>query len=276
MNLGFSVDTVRWLCAAGILCLLVFLVRAALNSHRQCWRACHLPAKEAPSCAIDDLPRPFLLQSLPHSRRRDAAVLAARAFCNSPAYVHILRGDRVFRLEALVWLFERNIALVQRASPLSDPTFCLFSTSGSLLSFFWLLPTASPISLSSKVRAGLLWFPFLFGFPPFIRLLTMGGEIDKTTHDVLLKNIPSASERRRALILERMVVEPGLQGRGVGSSCLKSALPPDTSVPVVLTTQLQSNVDFYSRLGFHVVHEQRMGAAADPFAFRSWTMLRLD
>ena len=98
--------------------------------------------------------------------------------------------------------------------------------------------------------------------------------MDKITHDVLLKNIPSASERHRALILERMVVEPTVQGRGVGSSCLKSALPPDAGVPVVLTTQLQSNVDFYSRLGFQVVHEQRMGAAADPFAFRSWCMLR--
>ena len=179
MQLGvgasLSVDIVRWLCASGILCLLVFLVRAALNSHRQCWRARHLSAKEAPSCSIDDLPRPFLLQSLPHSRRRDAAVLAARAFCNSPAYVHILRGDRVFRLEALAWLFERNIALVQHASPLTDPTFSLFSTSGSLLSFFWLLPAASPISLWSKLRAGLLWFPFLFGTAPFIRLLTTAG-----------------------------------------------------------------------------------------------------
>ncbi len=274
MNLGLGVDAVSWLVAAGILCLLVLVVRAALNSHRQCWRARLLSAKEAPSCAIDDLPRSFLLQSLPHNRRRDAAVLAARAFCNSPAYVHILRCDRVFRLEALVWLFERNIALVQHASPLSDPTFCLFSASGSLLSFFWLLPTAPPISLCSKVRAGLLWFPFLFGFAPFVRLLTMGAKIDSITRDVLLKNIPSASERRRTLILERMAVEPALQGRGVGSSCLKSALPPDTSVAVVLTTQLQGNVDFYSRLGFRVVHEQCIGAAADPFAFRSWTMLR--
>ena len=115
-------------------------MRATLNSHRQCWRACHLSSKDAPSCAIDDLPRPISLQSLPHSRRRDAAVLAARAFCNSPAYVHILRGDRVFRLEALVWLFERNIALVQNALT-DDPARCLFSASErQLCAFFWLLP----------------------------------------------------------------------------------------------------------------------------------------
>jgi hypothetical protein len=274
MQLRFNVVVVGWL-AAGLLFLLVFfLVCAALISRRQCWRMPPSSTKHTPSCTINDLPRPFVLQSLPPNRRRDAAVLAARAFCNSPAYVHILRGDNVFRLEALVWLFERNITLVQNASPLSDPTFCLFSTSGSLLSFFWLLPAAASITLYSKIRAGLLSFPLIFGCSPFLRLLTLSDQFDKITHAVLQKNIPVASERCRALVLERMVVEPTLQGRGLGSSCIKSALPSDASIPIVLTTQLQSNVEFYSRLGFRVVHEERVGCAADPFSFRSWWMLR--
>ncbi len=274
MQLRFNAIFVGWLAAALLFLLVFFFVCAALINRRQCWRMPPSSSKHTPSSIIDDLPRPFVLQSLPRNRRRDAAVLAARAFCNSPAYVHILRGDNVFRLEALVWLFERNITLVQNASPLSDPTFCLFSTSGSLLSFFWLLPAAASPTLCSKIRSGLLLFPVIFGFVPFLRLLTLGHEFDKITREVLQKNIPVASERCRALVLERMVVEPTLQGRGLGSSCLKSALPSDASVPIVLTTQLQSNVEFYSRLGFRVVHEQRVGCAADPFSFRSWWMLR--
>jgi hypothetical protein len=41
-----------------------------------------------------------------------------------------------------------------------------------------------------------------------------------------------------------------------------------------LSTQLPRNVDFYSRLGFVVVHEQQFGAASDEYRFRSWWMLR--
>jgi GNAT superfamily N-acetyltransferase len=188
--------------------------------------------------------------------------------------VYILRGDRVHRLEALVWLFERNISLVQEASKPADPTRCLLSKSGRVLSFFWLMPVVSSVSFWSKVRAGLLLFPFLFGWKPFMRLLTMGEAFDRTTHSLVQKFIASHTDRQNTLVLERMVVEPSLQGRGVGSSCLSSALT-QAAASVVLSTQLQRNVDFYSRLGFDVIHEQRFGAAADPFGFRSWWMLRV-
>jgi GNAT superfamily N-acetyltransferase len=223
------------------------------------------------------VPEPILPQPLPHSRRRDAAVLAARAFCDSPAYVYILRGDRNFRLEALVWLFERYISLAQDASKTCDPTRCVLSASGRLVSFFCLLPIASSISTWSKVCAGLLCFPILFGAKPFLRLLALGNQFDQTTRSLADKYIPSEADRLNALVLERMVVEPSLHGRGLGSACLSAALAPPRDAAraaVVLSTQLPRNVEFYSRLGFEVVHEQHFGAAADPFRFRSWWMLR--
>jgi GNAT superfamily N-acetyltransferase len=248
-------------------------LRAAFSRHSQCWRVSHDINKHAQPHADERVPRTIVLRTLPHSRRRDAAILAARAFCDSPVYVHILRGDRVFRLEALVWLFERNIALVQDESML-DPTNCLFSSNDSLISFFWLLPIASTASLCSKLRAGLLWFPLLFGVAPFMRLLSIGSQFDKTTRLVAQKNITSDVDREKTVVLERMAVHPSLHGRGLGSACLRAALESRAESPVVLGTQLQRNVEFYSRIGFNVVHEQRFGSIGDPFGFRCWWMLR--
>jgi GNAT superfamily N-acetyltransferase len=274
MHTGLDATLVWWLASAFIMCVFFLLVWSVFVSHRRCWRVSS-PAKEVhrDACIIDA--GPIKLQSLPFSHRRDAAILAARAFCDSPAYVYILRGDRVFRQEALVWLFERNIALVQDAPNASDPTRCLLSDSGRVLCFFWLTPIVSHVSLWSKIRAGLLFFPILFGWKPFVRLLSLGDAFDKTTCSLVQKFVPSELVRQNTLVLERMVVEPTLHGRGLGSACLHSALSQAAAgSAVVLTTQLQRNVEFYTRLGFHVIHEQRVGAAADPFSFRSWCMLR--
>jgi GNAT superfamily N-acetyltransferase len=272
MQLHFD-GTLRWWQLAG--CLLVPLalwVRLAWVATRsQRWRASHLPHHALQS--EDALP-PILLQSLPSCRRRDAAILAAHAFRDSPAYVHILRGDKAFRLEALVWLFERNISLVQQASARADPTRCLTSPSGRLLCFFWLLPSTTTISLLAKVRQGLLWFPFLFGLGAFCRLLTMGDMFDKATASIVRNHILLEADRHAVLVLERMVVDPLLQGRGVGSACLRSALSTCAQKPVVLSTQLPRNVEFYGRLGFVVVHEELIGADNDEHRFRSWWMLR--
>lgn len=273
MQLGLLSALPWWLIVMAVLCSLALFARAAYISHRSCWRVPVPTAKEMQPCAHEDVPRDIVLRNLPRSRRRDAAILAARAFCDSPAYVHILRGDKVFRLEALAWLFERNIALVQSALR-DDPTRCLFSASErQLCTFFWLLPFASCISLWTKVRAGLLWFPLLFGLKPFIRLLSIGKEFDQATQLVVHEHV-GRNEREKTVVLERMVVDPGLHGRGLGSACLTAALASQASAPVVLSTQLKRNVEFYSRIGFHVVLERRFGAPGDPFGFRSWWMVR--
>jgi GNAT superfamily N-acetyltransferase len=271
-----AVSKSGWFIAANVLlllCLVAFFLRAALSRHRKCWRVSHDINKDAQPHADERVPCTIVLRTLPRSRRRDAAVLLARAFCDSPVYVHMLRGDRVFRLEALVWLFERNIALVQDESAL-DPTDCLFASNDSIVCCFWLLPIGSTVSLWAKLRAGLLWFPLLFGVAPFMRLLSIGSQFDATTRLVAQKNITSVADREKTVVLERMAVHPSLHGRGLGSACLCSALESHAKRPVVLSTQLQRNVEFYSRIGFKVVHEQRFGLAGDPFGFRSWWMLR--
>ena len=116
---------------------------------------------------------------LPVQRRREAAILAARAFVDSPAYTYILRCDSNFRLEALVWLFERNILLVQEATRarrdgcVVDATNCVqvAGPSKRIVCFFVLCPLGAPVSFCQKVSAGFLLFPFLFGFAAFFRYI---------------------------------------------------------------------------------------------------------
>ena len=56
--------------------------------------------------------------------------------------------------------------------------------------------------------------------------------------------------RPRYYCLQRMIVHKEMQGKGVGSKYLGSALKKadEEQVPVFLTTQEARNVTFYSRL----------------------------
>ena len=61
----------------------------------------------------------------------------------------------------------------------------------------------------------------------------------------------------KGCLLERMVVVPALQGKGVGSKCLKEALDAvaGRGQGVLLATQEARNVRFYEGLGFETIHE---------------------
>ena len=87
-------------------------------------------------------------------------------------------------------------------------------------------------------------------------------------HDSLV----ASDDRRDCLKLQRMVVCPSLQGRGIGSSALRDALHEARSVPVILGTQEYRNVVFYLRLGFRVIDHRRFGDREA--GFETWTLWR--
>ena len=71
-----------------------------------------------------------------------------------------------------------------------------------------------------------------------------------------------------------MVVKPAHQGKRLGSRCLGEqldALGNDT--PVLLATQEEKNVRFYSRLGFTVFSEEDF-VGADGTVVHNWFMVR--
>ncbi len=96
---------------------------------------------------------------------------------------------------------------------------------------------------------------------------------------------PQAGERAAAAALapshplahlERMVVRPGLQGRGLGGRYLGEALAEAASRgwAVSLGTQLAENVAFYRRLGFAVASHQREYFSAGGKRAENWFMVR--
>jgi GNAT superfamily N-acetyltransferase len=102
---------------------------------------------------------------------------------------------------------------------------------------------------------GILTMPFLFGLQPFLRLLEVKNHHDK------LDRLAQSTHRLTGdyCALERMVVHPNWQGKGVGSRCLAQGLQEAASRQqgVILFTQEERNVTFYSRIGFREVHREK-------------------
>lgn len=187
----------------------------------------------------------YLLRPLAECEITEAAELAAAAFMTSPGYAYIFEGlDEKQRQAGLKWLFERNIAL---QLPSARCAFANEAKKKEMVCFFMMQQPHCQIAVWAMLTNGILAMPFLFGLQPFLRLLEV-----KNHHDVLDK-----AHGGTALVhLERMVVKPGWQGKGVGSQCLRQGLQEctDREQGVMLTTQEEKNVNFYSRLGFKEVH----------------------
>ena len=74
-----------------------------------------------------------------------------------------------------------------------------------------------------------------------------------------------------------MVVSKEKQGKGIGTSCLKSALTKadKANLPVILGTQDKKNIIFYERLGFKLVGTHTFEEnEVEPLRFVSYFMVR--
>jgi len=153
--------------------------------------------------------------------------------------------------------------------------------------------TDGKISWLTMIRHGILWFPVLFGWKSFYRLIIsddfynslnenyLSSQGDLGSHHFSVKTggveVPENNVRNRSSnsslsyrLLERMVVHPSMHGKGIGSYFLQKALfseeqNHDTDVTAaisdgsnndglcLLQTDKERTVGFYSRLGFTIV-----------------------
>ncbi|KAL9183106.1 hypothetical protein ACHAXT_004893 [Thalassiosira profunda] len=211
------------------------------------------------------------LRTLPPEHLADAADLASAAFVDSPAWAFICQGravekddheGRSSRRRFLQWLFLRNFSLRLGTPALRS----VFEKDGRLVAFFMFVPPdVEDVSLWDMLRSGILAAPVLFGLGLFRRLLSSKDKYESHEHEVLTEHGIS-----RVYKLERMAVRPDMQGKGVGSAALRQALceADEAGLPVLLTTQEERNVRFYSRLGFKVAKESFFGGC------NNWSMLR--
>lgn len=222
------------------------------------------------------------LCTLPPESLCEAAELAAAAFHDSPIYVAIC-GDAkttssattddeddgadhhphsLLRRRFLRWLFERNFRLRLGTSA----NRAIFDDHGKLLAFFmFVAPDIADVGLWDMLRVGMLMAPFKFGIGVVKRLLSI-----KDDYELFEREVMDAHGNEPMFRLERMVVHPDVQGKGLGSRALKQALGEADAarLPVLLSTQEERNVRFYGRLGFEVVRTHAL------FGCAHWTMLR--
>jgi len=203
------------------------------------------------------------LEQLPLTHVDEAARLAAEAFRESPWYNYIFQDlDENARIEAMVWIFVRNIHLRLGAAR------CIFHRPASkdpeMVCFFMLqLPGTEPIGMWQMIRVGILKLPILFGMGALRRMLEVMAHADKIARD-FREECKAVGDETSFCMLERMVVKPRYQGTGVGSYGLRAGIAEAAArgEGIFLTTQEERNVTFYSRLGFKEI-------CFAPFPFQS-------
>lgn len=170
------------------------------------------------------------------------AEVSARAFINTKSYTEIFRGTPETRKTQLEQLYSRNIALIRQKAP--EGIYCYYTdnTRSEVVSSFVLTRSSVSFSLGEKIWAGLLTLLFTFGFEIFGRMMHASDWFDEHMRQV--------SGGREYMELQRMVVNPAWQGKGMGTKFLGEALKEadKAKLPVVLSTQDDRNVVFYSRL----------------------------
>jgi hypothetical protein len=180
----------------------------------------------------------------------DATTLICDAFLHGhPGYREIVRieDDDVALRKALYSFFSRHTRML--VSILPDTTHPFYESGDStdgvkkLVCFFFLTPSDYQFSLWQKLCYGLGMIPLELGWQAFSRMLKAADFHEERMGKLL--------NGRKALVLERMVVSPECQGKGLGSKCLLEVLEKEAdaqNLPVILSTQSMKNVNFYKKL----------------------------
>jgi GNAT superfamily N-acetyltransferase len=168
--------------------------------------------------------------------------LISKTFLRTPSYVEVCRiEDNDELLEACMYsFFSKHLRMMYDYYPESfHPNY----EEDKMICFFTLVPGDSHFSLWQELYYGLWSLPFEMGLTATQRLIAAGD-----FYDAKIKKLLNG---RDGLVLERMVVHPSVQGKGIGSKCLRDALESvadKKGLPVALSTQEIKNVTFYSRL----------------------------
>ena len=206
------------------------------------------------------------LTLLPLDRIDEAAKLTAEAFAGRPNAWRAIVGassSRNEQLQFLQWLFARNLWLRRD----SGCNRCVMSGGDLVCSFMFVPPDTPDVSVWDMLRAGLLKLPWLFGLDRFKRLLKAKNIEERELMEL-------GEDVEGVFRLERMVVKPEMQGRGIGTRALGLALLEAdlVSKAVILSTQEERNCRFYEALGFEVI--QFGTRDIDGESYPIWTMRR--
>lgn len=194
---------------------------------------------------------------LTRSQTAQAGGVLARAFMVDPVYAAVL-PDEIEREQALQRLF----SAVAGYSVVYGVVYTTPAVEGAAC---WLSPGNTRVTLWRILRTGLGLQRAVARFNPTARQAFMA----TLAH---LDGIHKHQGLGPHWYLWALGVEPGRQGKGIGSRLIQPALAQaDASgVPCYLETQTVRNVAFYQKHGFEVITDD----VVPDLGFRIWAMLR--
>ncbi len=191
------------------------------------------------------------------SQKAQAAQVLGKAFLTDPAYTAIF-PDGEERAQALPSLFGAVVgySLVYgevHTTPEVEGVAC------------WLSPGKTQVTLWRNLRTGLGLYRAVGRFNPQARrgFLAVLDYLD---------GLHKRATPGPHWYLWAVGVEPGRQGRGIGSRLIEPVLnrADEGGLPCYLETQTERNVRFYLKRGFEVVSD----SVVTDQGIRIWTMLR--
>lgn len=167
--------------------------------------------------------------------------MSALAFKDGSAFIEVFR-DPAKRQQEIQYIFSKNMALVQNKAP--QAVYCYYTDSSckEMACVFQLIHSSVQFTFWDKVWAGLLAVFFAYDSNTFTRMMESAEFFENMDAELF--------GSRPHLHLDRLVVNPALQGKGIGSKLLGEALKDadKQGLPVSLATQAEKNVVFYQRL----------------------------
>lgn len=190
------------------------------------------------------------------------AEMLADVFADNPAYRQIYRPQDT--IPGLRWMFERNLLLNQRHGTVR--VICHPAAPGQIIGTFSLIPPDSDEpSVIDYIKLGVLGMPFRFGPTALVRMFSLMNQNQQ--------KISAAVKGTRCWYLGLVAVSRPHRNQGIATGALTQAFAElDRPGRVVLSTQLESNVRMYSRLGFQILAENHMGYGQN--VVRNWVMCR--
>ena len=193
---------------------------------------------------------------LTRAQKAQAVEVLARAFLGDPMYTSLI-PDADERARSLRWLWSGLLTYGLRygevhTTPEVKGVAC------------WLPPGQTQVTLWRTLRSGMALPRAVMRFSKESRRRTLG----------LLEYVDAlhAEITEPHWYLWVLGVDPDAQGQGIGGRLLKPVLAraDESGTACYLETETESNVGFYERRGFDVVHE----GVVPGETIRLWTMLR--
>lgn len=213
---------------------------------------------------LSDIAEGFAIRAMSAEDIQIVAHLLADVFADNPAYRQIFEENDV--TVGLRWLFERSLRLNQRYGRVN--VICLVDAPEKIVGTFSLLPPdADEPSLIDFIRLGVLAMPFRFGLAALVRMISLMKENDR--------KIATAMKGGTWWYLGMVAISEPYRNRHLASTALRQAFAElGRPKQVALSTQRESNVRLYSRIGFRVLAENYMGYKQK--TIRNWVMCLKD